>query len=185
MAHLRLNQGRVASVDDADLANLSKFKWFYHDQGYAFRHAWIKRRLRTVYLHQHLMDPPDGHQVLFRDHNGLNCRRGNLLVVTIQDSRRAARPRKNSSSKYKGVRLLKKTGKFAAGIRIYGRERYLGSFADEKQAALAYDRAAHKHFGAAAYLNFPEEVLQTVKGVEPSGEGVNVPMLSTGSDGTS
>jgi hypothetical protein len=161
MAELQLNQGRVVVVDDADLPKLTRFKWFYHNEGYAFRHVLVDGRLKTVYLHQHLLQPPDGHQVLFKDRDGLNCRRSNLLLVTIQESRRAARPRKNASSQYKGVRFHKKLGKFTAYIKLDGRDRYLGSFADEKQAALAYDRAAHEHFGECAYLNFPDEVLRS------------------------
>jgi hypothetical protein len=44
-------------------------------------------------------------------------------------------------------------------IRLDGKDRHLGTYRSEKEAALAYDRAAHHHFGVVAYLNFPDEIL--------------------------
>jgi hypothetical protein len=37
------------------------------------------------------------------------------------------------------------------------KKRYLGSFVDEKDAALAYDKAAREHHGDKAKLNFPDQ----------------------------
>ena len=60
---------------------------------------------------------------------------------------------KGGSSKYKGVSLYKKTGKWTAQIHINGRKKHLGYFKDEIAAALEYNIAAKKYFGEFAKLN--------------------------------
>jgi hypothetical protein len=61
------------------------------------------------------------------------------------------------TSAYRGVSWLKKTGQWRAQIRHQGRDQYLGCFADEGDAAWAYDARARQLHGAAARLNFPGE----------------------------
>ena len=62
----------------------------------------------------------------------------------------------NFSSKYRGVHKAR-SGKYAAGIKHQGQQRYLGAFWNEIKAAKAYDVAARKLRGAAAVLNFPDK----------------------------
>ena len=60
----------------------------------------------------------------------------------------------NSSSQYKGVAWLKRTGKWQARIMYNGRSIFIGQFDDEKAAARAYDAKAAELFGEYAALNF-------------------------------
>lgn len=46
-------------------------------------------------------------------------------------------------------------GCWRAQIKVGGRNHWLGSFADEEDAARAYDLAAEEAFGEYAWLNFP------------------------------
>lgn len=157
MATLPLSRGYAALVDDQDLPELSKSRWAYKE-GYAVRTVKVgPGKYKKQYLHHAIVQVPPEHQVLFRNRNGLDCRRENLQILTIFEAKRAARPRKNASSPFKGVSLLKDSGSFKAEIVVDGRVLFLGTFHDEKAAARAYDAAARTHFGPVAYLNFPEE----------------------------
>eukprot|EP01047_Picozoa_sp_COSAG01_P046408 COSAG01_NODE_4355_length_5108_cov_4.680176_1_plen_270_part_00 len=61
------------------------------------------------------------------------------------------------TSAYRGVSWSKQTGKWVASIRHQGRQQFLGCFADEGDAARAYDVRAGRLHGASAKLNFPGE----------------------------
>ena len=92
-----------------------------------------------------------------KDFNGFNNRRSNLRGCTCQQNQFNKRSVKNSSSKYKGVYLVqRKNGqKYAAQIRINGKNTYLGVFTSEKQAAKCYNRVAkdyHKEFANSVNL---------------------------------
>lgn len=54
---------------------------------------------------------------------------------------------KGCSSRYKGVSLHKRTGKFRVQIRDAGKVKYLGSFTDELEAATLYDNHSEKIYG--------------------------------------
>jgi hypothetical protein len=60
-------------------------------------------------------------------------------------------------SKYRGVNWNKRNSKWIAQISYDGKNRGLGSFEDEEEAARTYDRAARAHKGEKAQLNFPAE----------------------------
>ena len=63
----------------------------------------------------------------------------------------------NKSSHFYGVTWIKSEKKWRAMIRTKGRNIDLGMYDDEYAAAMAYDKAAHKHLGKNATLNFPEQ----------------------------
>jgi len=65
---------------------------------------------------------------------------------------------KPASSKYKGVSFHKLSEKWGSYIRCDGRQKWLGVFDSETEAAFAYDDAAQKLFGEYALLNFPKKI---------------------------
>jgi hypothetical protein len=60
---------------------------------------------------------------------------------------------KHNTSGYRGVSQNKKSGKWHAQIKIYGKQTYLGRFDTPEEAADIYDKAAKEHFGEFATLN--------------------------------
>jgi len=84
-----------------------------------------------------------------------------LPVVVFDASGSARRPRRGAwsrSSRFRGVALYKRTGRWEAHIWARGKQRHLGSFPDALGAARAHDRAALRFREAKKReLNFPAE----------------------------
>ena len=113
-------------------------------------------RLLMEIHHPELRDNPNL-QVDHINGNRLDNRKENLRLVTPQQNNMNRKPLKNSTSKYKGVFWDKNRNKWLVLIMIGDKSRYLGRYQDEREAALAYDKAAKKLFGEYAHLNFGEE----------------------------
>jgi hypothetical protein len=79
-----------------------------------------------------------------------------IRVATAAENVRNQRGWEFHSSRYKGVSWSAKRATWYACISIDGRTRNLGCYADEADAARAYDRAAIAAWGAFAFLNFRE-----------------------------
>lgn len=90
------------------------------------------------------------------DGNILNNSIENLRAATassnMMNSRKTTKP---TASKYKGV-LKGNKDNWRARITLQGTRFNLGTFINELDAALAYDKAAKELFGEFAKLNFPE-----------------------------
>ena len=83
----------------------------------------------------------------------------NLREATKTEQSRNTSAHHNSTSKYLGVSFRAERGVWRACIRGDGKQRFLGSFTDEIEAAKAYDKAAQRYFGDFARLNFPKEAI--------------------------
>lgn len=87
-----------------------------------------------------------------KDGDGLNNRRHNLRGCTRRDNSANSRKRQHTSSRFKGVSY--NSGKWLATIGYDRKTHYLGRYDTEEDAAMAYDRAALRHFGTFAKVNF-------------------------------
>ena len=151
-----LSQGLVATIDKVDYSRVSKLKWFAgkdYNTVYAFANITKPQGRRRLMMHQLISDTNDGEECDHIDGNGLNNCRSNLRACTHQQNIFHAKPYRNTSSQYKGVSWNKKAKRWIANIRLNNKVTYLGSYGDEVEAALAYNKAAEKLFGEYAYLN--------------------------------
>jgi hypothetical protein len=149
MQHIPLSQGQVAIVDDADYPLLADFRWSYRAErggrlGYAVRHTKVEGKDRLAYLHREIMQPPPGQEVIFLNHNRLDCRRGNLKVVSKEEARRHHRVRRDSKSGVKGVRYNPEGGTWSAVTYRDGRCHTIGTFYRLEEAEAAYRKALRR-----------------------------------------
>lgn len=145
-----LTQNKYADVDDEDYTNLCKHKWFavkYYDTFYAKAHINNK----TVHMHRFIFNTE--REVDHINGNGLDNRKLNLRSSTHQQNSFNSRKTLGVSSIYKGVSWDRVNSKWRAVIMLDGKQRSLGRFTDETDAAKAYNEEAVKLFGEFALLN--------------------------------
>jgi hypothetical protein len=149
---LQLTQGKIAVVDDGDYEWLRLFKWRYTSGGYAVTTVGDT----LLRMHRVLLFAPHYFQVDHIDGDRLNNQRSNLRLCTRKQNSANRRNQANNKSGFKGVRWHKKHRRWYAHIQASNRLYHLGNFATAEHAALAYDAAALRLFGAFARLNFPK-----------------------------
>jgi hypothetical protein len=154
-----LTQGKYAIVDDEDYEAVNKYKWFAQLRSggwYAARCGdWRERPRKCFHMHRVIMDAPDELFVDHWNHDGLDNRRSNLRVCTWgQNQDNKGKQKGQFTSQFKGVWWSRNERKWRAAIcDNAGGRKYLGYFALERDAALAYNEAATRIHGEFAYLN--------------------------------
>jgi hypothetical protein len=88
----------------------------------------------------------------------------NVRKVTKSQNLANSKPRKNCSSKYKGVYKSRNT--WCVEIQVRGKRIYVGRFRCEKEAALAYNKAAIENFGEFAWINDLQESVDSDQDLE-------------------
>ena len=155
-----LTQGKYAIVDPEDFERLNKHKWYAARDTrtfYAHRKKRVGKKYVSIGMHREILNPPGHLMVDHINHNGLDNRKANLRLATCaQNSYNRRQVRKNKSSKYIGVSWKQWTKKWAVIICYKRKNKIVGYFKDEIQAAKAYDKAAKMYHGEFATLNFPE-----------------------------
>lgn len=156
-----LSQGKFAKVDNEDFDRLKDINWWCTAYGYA--------KNKTVGLmHRYIIGAPPELHVDHINQDTSDNRRSNLRLATHQKNMFNRKPKKGSSSIYKGVSWINHIKKWAGEIAHAGVRYRLGYFVDEIECAKEYDRKALELFGDFAYLNFPElkrEYLNNLKTV--------------------
>lgn len=161
MAEFPLVGGQIALVDDDDLPLLIDYVWrAWEPPSKHTLYAVTSSAPSRPYMHRLILGlAPGDPNVDHRNGRGLDNRRSNLRLATqSQNLANARKQRTPTSSRYKGVHLVKKTNTWAAQVKLKGKTFHISSaFATEEEAARAYDEIAFILFGEFARLNFPEE----------------------------
>lgn len=164
--------GRVTLIDESDSGLVGQYRWNAQEWRKGGRlvagpyaTTSLSRRdhggkAPTLLMHVLIMGQP------YIDHingNGLDNRRSNLRPATAAQNAANRRMEQSGLSSYKGVALVRASGRWIAHIGHEGKQSHLGVFASELSAAYAYDLAAREAFGEFAHTNFdtepPQEVL--------------------------
>lgn len=164
MKAIPLPKGYVAIVDDEDYESLSQFKWGVGAQKknatvYAFRRKRQGGKQVSILMHREIAGALKDEQVDHRNHCGIDNRKVNLRRVSVAQNQQNRRPRnnwKNKLSKYKGVTFqTSRRGpkKWRAIMKVNGKNKHIGWFENECDAARAYNNAALAQYGEYAFLN--------------------------------
>lgn len=158
MKEIFLNKEKVVLVDDDDYEYLNQWKWNY-TSGYAKRKQHIpssrkNQKSINIYMHRLINNTPEGFHTDHINGNKLDNRKENLRTVTSrQNQGNRFKTKPITSSKYKGVWWDKRSKKWCASICINYRNKYLGSYKSEIDAAKIYNDEAIKVFGKYAKIN--------------------------------
>lgn len=164
MKAIALTQGYEAMVDDDDYPSLVEYNWSARVRShtvYAQRAALLAEPGDIVLMHRQLLGAPSGILVDHADGNGINNCRYNIRVCSDSQNLQNRRRLRTSSAPYKGIYY--EGPSWVARITLESRTTTLGRFRSAVEAAIAYNSAAKRVFGAFARLNdIGEDELQSI-----------------------
>jgi hypothetical protein len=159
MKEIKLTRDQFALVDDEDYDFLMQWKWHADFKGktcYARRTIRVGGgKVKRIYMHRSIINPPDNMEIDHIDNNGLNNQKNNLRICTHQENTFNTSGFKRKS-KYKGVSRKidhNRNKPWRACLKINGKQVQIGTFKEEKQAAIAYNEAVLKYRGRFGVLN--------------------------------
>jgi hypothetical protein len=140
-------------VDSESFHDIMKYPWTISKKGYIT--GTISDR--NVCLSHFVMNRSCELHVDHINNNPLDNRKCNLRLVTPKQNAMNTSSRIGSTSEYIGVHFRKDNNKWRALIRVDGKNKSLGNFENEIDAAKARDIATKKYFKEYGNLNFPDE----------------------------
>ncbi len=152
-----LNKGLFALVDTDVVPSVNSWCWTAGERGgthYAQRQQLFEGVKKTIYLHRSIMQTPDGFEVDHINGHGWDCRRSNMRNCNrTENVFNTKKRRAKTTSLFKGVTFKTREQRWIAKIKHGNRHVHIGTFASEKEAAVAYNEFAKKVAGEFAKLN--------------------------------
>lgn len=142
-------RGGITLLDPEDCERFARWRWRVDPNGYVARSAsrYVREIKATVsetrMLHREVMGlvRGDGLEVDHRNGKPLDNQRHNLLVVTRGQQMQNCRSHRDSSSRHRGVSWHTARGAWRAVVWFDGRQRFVGYFDDEAEAARSASEA--------------------------------------------
>lgn len=154
---IQITREAVVLVDDVDYPSLSQYNWSLNPIGasYAVRKGRSGTgEKRTVQMHRQILGASDRVQVDHINGNGLDNRRSNLRIASVQmNAFNRKKPDVPCTSRYKGVFQRKGKTVWEARLKYNNKHIHLGTFKTETIGAAAYNYAAELIFGDFARPN--------------------------------
>jgi hypothetical protein len=136
-------------VDEDKWHELSKISWNISKNGYI-------KNTKIGLMHRIVMNAKEGEIVDHINNTRYDNRNCNLRIASAGLNSHNSTKKKNASSKYFGVSLIKKTEKWKAQISYNGKNKHIGNFEEEIDAAKAYNKEAIEFYKENANLNIFE-----------------------------
>ena len=158
----RLQTSKGVLMMDAEDLHLLEGGYMEIRRGYARMRTYGKPRKNIGTVSRLVMDAQSDMVVDHINHNTLDNRRCNLRVCTRSENRRNGRKHRQSKARFKGVFYHahgtysgKRGGKgrWRSYTRVKGKRIWLGYYATDIEAAMAYNRFAANEFGEFACFN--------------------------------
>jgi hypothetical protein len=152
-----LTQGKFAMVDDDDYERVMQHKWCVFKSNKRF-YASTKilhgdKTWKNLMLHRFILNKHQDKNVCFKDKDGFNCCKGNLIELNAGERTHLSEKMVVKTSKYVGVHWSKQRNKWLAIIRFKKQKYDLGGFENEADAAMSYNTKALELYGENAKLN--------------------------------
>lgn len=154
------SRGEIFLLDEY-YEELLRYTWFV-DKGYIVGDVGSGGKKQKVRFHRYVMELSIGRKLLGEeiiDHrNGerLDNRINNLRITTVQENSMNREKHKTNRSGYKGIFYNVRARKWQARIMYKGVSHHLGLWANEVDAAIAYDEMCRYLHGEFARTNFPQ-----------------------------
>ena len=145
---IKASCGTEILISTEDFEIVSKYSWHINNRGYVRANTkTINGSRGHVMLHRIISNANKGQIVDHINRIKTDNRRENLRLVEPLINCLNRGPKLNSKSKYKGVSKQKNRW------QVYVNSKYIGLFATEVEAAIAYDLNVAKIFGEFATTN--------------------------------
>lgn len=140
-------------LDDEDFERVNSIKWYVNVNR---NNEVYNRSCKTIhnYLSRFILNCLDkSFDIDHKNLNKLDNRKCNLRIATRSKNCMNKALQSNSTSGYKGVSFDRKVNKYRSYIKLNGKLLHTGFFVNPIDAAIAYNKAAIKHFGEFAKIN--------------------------------
>ena len=136
-------------VDEKNFIEANKYSWYE-----SLLYARSNCETLNMQLHQYILpNTPEGMIIDHINGNKLDNRSANLRFATYQQNGQNRESLKGSSSQYLGVTRCKKSEKWKCQSHYNNKNIGLGTFDNEIDAALTYDKFVLLHYGEKAKTN--------------------------------